>query len=58
MNEKGATFDYRGVLGVPYPGIHQGSWKEKSKRVSDCVVWKRRDTAGKPGVKRMGEQET
>lgn len=45
-------FGSRGVLGDSYRGSHQEVSKRKS--VSDCVVWRRRGLARKPGVKRMG----
>lgn len=38
---------YGGILGVLYLGIHLGSC------VSDFVVWRRREIAGKAGVKQM-----
>lgn len=50
MSERrGIMFGSRRVLGDPYRGSHQEVSKRKG--VSDCVVWRRRGLARKPGVK-------
>lgn len=53
MSDGGIMFGSRGVWDGPYRGSHQEASKRKG--MSDCVVWRRRGLARKPGVKRMGE---
>ena len=58
MNEKGATFDYRGVFWCPIPRDPPRELERKEQRCVRLCGMEEELTAGKPGVKRMGEQKT